>query len=77
MVGELAGLIRQVHASLASVASDVDGSPLLLLSNLAEHTKNLQADARASILFASAPEPDQDPLARARAISSRGTSTNF
>lgn len=38
-------------ASLAAVAFDHDGSPLLLLSRLAEHTRNLAADARLSLLF--------------------------
>ncbi len=38
-------------ASLVAVADDAS-RPLLLLSALAEHTKNLDADARASILLA-------------------------
>jgi putative heme iron utilization protein len=39
------------YASLVLVACDLDASPLLLLSDLAEHTKNLARDARASLLF--------------------------
>lgn len=39
------------YASLVLVACDLDASPLLLLSDLAEHTKNLQQDPRASLLF--------------------------
>lgn len=39
------------YGSLVAVATEPDGSPLLLLSGLAEHTKNLSADRRASILF--------------------------
>lgn len=39
------------YGSLVAVATEPDGSPLLLLSDLAEHTKNLSADQRASILF--------------------------
>ncbi len=39
------------YASLAMVALDHDASPLLLLSDLADHTKNLRADPRASLLF--------------------------
>ncbi|HXZ00842.1 MAG TPA: DUF2470 domain-containing protein [Stellaceae bacterium] len=39
------------YASLALVALAQEGSPLLLLSNLAEHTKNLKRDPRASLLF--------------------------
>lgn len=38
-------------ASLVTVACDTDGSPLLLLSNLAEHTRNLAEDDRAALLF--------------------------
>ncbi|HEY8075105.1 MAG TPA: pyridoxamine 5'-phosphate oxidase family protein [Labilithrix sp.] len=40
-------------ASLVAVANDAS-RPLLLLSSLAEHTKNLEADGRASILLAEA-----------------------
>jgi putative heme iron utilization protein len=39
------------YASLVTFACDVDGSPILLLSNLAEHTRNLRAEARASLLI--------------------------
>lgn len=39
------------YASLVAVACEPDGTPLLLLSTLAEHTKNLLADPRASLLF--------------------------
>lgn len=39
------------YASLVLAACDLDASPLLLLSDLAEHTKNLARDARASLLF--------------------------
>jgi putative heme iron utilization protein len=39
------------YASLVLVAADHDGAPILLLSTLAEHTKNLLADARVSLLF--------------------------
>jgi hypothetical protein len=39
------------YASLVLVAFDADGSPLLLLSRLAQHTKNLLADPRVSLLF--------------------------
>jgi heme iron utilization protein len=38
-------------ASLVTVATATDGSPLLLLSTLAVHTANLARDARASILL--------------------------
>ena len=39
------------YASLVMAAVDHDGSLLLLLSDLAEHTKNLKADPRVSLLF--------------------------
>ena len=39
------------YVSLALVASAHDGSPLLLLSTLADHTRNLDADPRISLLF--------------------------
>ena len=39
------------YVSLVLVAFDADGSPLLLLSRLAQHTRNLLADPRVSLLF--------------------------
>src|SRR5881227_500727 len=39
------------YASLVATACDTDASPLLLLSDLAQHTKNLRADPRVSLLF--------------------------
>jgi len=39
------------YASLVMSACAFDGSPLLLLSDLAEHGKNLARDSRASLLF--------------------------
>lgn len=39
------------YVSLVLVAFDDDGAPLLLLSRLAQHTKNLLADPRVSLLF--------------------------
>jgi heme iron utilization protein len=39
------------YCSLVNVASDSDGSPVLLISRLAIHTKNLLADARASLML--------------------------
>lgn len=47
----LAGAASHPYASLVLVASATDGSPLLLISELAEHTKNLARDARLSLLF--------------------------
>jgi len=39
------------YASLVLSACDHDGSPLLLLSDLADHSRNLAAEPRASLLF--------------------------
>ena len=39
------------YASLVLVACRPDGSPLLLLSDLADHSKNVAADPRVSLLF--------------------------
>lgn len=38
-------------ASVVAVAAAPDGSPVLLLSDLAEHTKNLARDPRAALLY--------------------------
>ncbi len=51
-------------ASLVNVASDADGSPLILVSRLAAHTANLEADGRASVLLADVGKGD--PLAHPR-----------
>ncbi len=53
------------YASLVTVAFLPDGTPLLLLSRLALHTRNLQADHRASLLF-DASDGAGDPLAGGR-----------
>jgi putative heme iron utilization protein len=39
------------YVSLVASACDIDASPLLLLSDLAQHTKNLVADPLVSLLF--------------------------
>ncbi|MBN9089787.1 MAG: DUF2470 domain-containing protein [Reyranella sp.] len=46
-----AGAAAWPYASLVLVAVDHDLSPILLLSDLAEHTKALAADPRVSLLF--------------------------
>lgn len=53
------------YASLVTVATDVAGQPLLLLSRLALHTRNLAQDPRASLLFDGS-GGDGDPLAGGR-----------
>jgi heme iron utilization protein len=65
--GALATIDRNTghpFSSLVNVATDVDGSPLILISRLAAHTANLESDPRASILLASAGKGD--PLAHPR-----------
>lgn len=68
-VGALATLARRLpghpFASVMPYAVDEHGAPLFLVSTMAVHTQNLQADPRASLLVA---EPDWpgDPLAAAR-----------
>ncbi len=51
-------------ASLVNVATDFDGSPLLLLSRLAAHRSNIERDARVSLLLCEGGKGD--PLAHAR-----------
>jgi putative heme iron utilization protein len=45
-------------ATLVAVAFDAGGRPLMLLSRLAEHTQNLEANPRASLLVAEEGGPD-------------------
>ena len=63
--GTLATLIDgRPYASLVATACDTDASPLLLLSDLAQHTKNLFADPCLSLLFgttAGYPDPLAGP----------------
>jgi putative heme iron utilization protein len=47
------------YVSLVLLALDADGSPLLLLSRLAQHTKNLLTDSRVSLLFDGTGEFDE------------------
>lgn len=57
---------RGPFVSLVAVATALDASPLMLLSDLAVHTRNLRADPRASLLFdgtGSAAEPLTGPRA--------------
>src|SRR3954466_1298304 len=52
------------YCSLVNVATAADGSPLLLLSTLAVHTKNLLADRRCSLMLHA--RAAGDPLEGAR-----------
>ncbi|MDP6483677.1 MAG: pyridoxamine 5'-phosphate oxidase family protein [Nitrospinota bacterium] len=51
------------YGSFVTFALD-EGAPVFLISELAEHTKNLRADARASLLAAESGQ--DDPLANGR-----------
>jgi putative heme iron utilization protein len=53
-------------SSLVACAALPDGSPVLLLSSLAEHGRNLRRDPRASLLVVEAGAGGQDPLERGR-----------
>lgn len=53
------------HVSLVAVATAPDGAPLLLVSTLSEHTRNVKEDDRVSLLVA-APSEEEDPLAGPR-----------
>jgi putative heme iron utilization protein len=73
--GALATLSRKhpghPFASVMPYALDAHGQPLLLISAMAMHTQNLQADPRASLLVTqpvAGPQPNEpsDPLASAR-----------
>ncbi len=54
-------------ASLVPFALSREGEPLLLLSALAQHTKNLEADPRACLLVHDAAAAAKDPRTAARA----------
>src|SRR5215212_7074814 len=54
------------YCSLVNVATAHDGSPLLLISTLAIHTKNILADPRASLMLDEC-KPG-DPLQGARVM---------
>jgi len=54
------------YCSLVNVATAADGAPLLLLSRLAVHTKNLLADPRVSLMLDERKEGD--PLEGARVM---------
>lgn len=55
-------LAGRAYVSLVACACDSDASPLLLLSDLAQHTQNLAADPQVSLLF-EALAGHADPLA--------------
>lgn len=68
----LKGALATVHkasahpyASLVLTATDQDGTPVFLISRLAVHTQNLEADSRASLLI-DATGTAEDPMEGAR-----------
>lgn len=66
--GALATLLPSTgapYASLVTLATTVEGAPLLLLSRLAVHTQNLAADSRVSVMI-DGTSPAGDPLAGGR-----------
>lgn len=56
------------YGSLVPVAAGPAGEPLVLVSHLAQHTKNLVADPRGSLLVAAATAGDPQQAARASII---------
>jgi hypothetical protein len=67
--GALASLIApqgDPYCSLVNVATAVDGAPLMLLSTLAIHTKNILADGRVSLMLDE--RKPGDPLEGARVM---------
>jgi putative heme iron utilization protein len=64
-LGTLNGDDGVPYASLVNVATDVRGCPLILVSTLAWHTRNLHSDGRASVMVAEIPEAG-DALTGAR-----------
>jgi putative heme iron utilization protein len=58
-------LVGRPYVSLVASACDIDASPILLLSDLAQHTRNLVTDALVSLLFENTGDYP-DPLAGPR-----------
>jgi heme iron utilization protein len=52
--------------SVVSFGLEPTGSPLFVISRLAEHTRNVSVDGRASVLVTEAHEPGRDPLGAGR-----------
>lgn len=59
------------YASLVLVATEPDGAPVLLISRLAVHTRNVEKDPRITLLFDGTGE-EADPLSGPR-VTLRGT----
>jgi putative heme iron utilization protein len=80
------------YASLTLAACGHDAAPLMLLSDLARHSRNLAADARVSLLFAKSSrdaiaqgrvsvvgraDPCNDPLLKARFLARHANAQSF
>lgn len=72
------------YVSLVLIAADLDASPLLLLSDLAQHSRNIAFDPRVSLLLdatADHPDPLTGPrltlLGRAEAVADPGRLRRF
>jgi heme iron utilization protein len=61
-----AGMDGSPYTSLVLTATDYDGAPLLLISTLAEHTANIGADDRVSLLFSDVAQGGEDLLTQSR-----------
>ena len=75
--GALATIDRNTghpFSSLVNIATDADGSPVILVSRLSTHTANIEVDPRASVLLASTGKGD--PLAHPR-LTVLGTFANI
>ena len=69
LVGTLSTVSRKQpgfpFGSVMPYALDASGRPIFLISTMAMHTQNLQADPRSSVLVTDF-QPDQDPLGASR-----------
>jgi putative heme iron utilization protein len=65
-LGTLGAADGRPFVSLAALAADVAGAPLMLLSRLSEHCRNIEADPRVSLLL-DGTEGYANPLAGPRA----------
>jgi len=66
--GALSTLAADGHpfGSIVQYTLDTMGEPVMLLSDLAEHSKNIHVDGRASLLVSVAPQAGDDPMSLAR-----------
>ena len=66
--GTLATLTEDGYpfGSVVQYVLDDRGQPVMLMSELAEHTKNIRRDGRASVLVSSSVMPGDDPMALPR-----------